>query len=134
MSETSFKRESRLLKPQEFKQVFDKTEWRSSSPQLLLLATSNEQNQARLGFVLAKKQIKLAVDRNRIKRIVRESFRHNKHEIAAIDLVVLGRKGLAELDNHELRAMIDALWFKLKRPSHDRKKNTRSKPRQSPQR
>lgn len=132
MSETTFKREHRLLKPKEFKQVFDKTEWRSGSPQLLLLATSNQQNQARIGFVLAKKNIKLAVDRNRIKRIVRESFRHNKHELAAIDLVVLGRKGLAELDNQELRTMIDALWFKLKRPSHDRKKTNRSKQRTAP--
>lgn len=134
MSETSFKRENRLLKPKEFKQVFDNTEWRSSSPQLLLLATSNQQNQARLGFVLAKKHIKLAVDRNRIKRVVRESFRHNKQQLNAIDLVVLGRKGLAELDNHELRVMIDALWFKMKRPSHDRKATTRSKPGQSTRR
>lgn len=129
MSETSFKRESRLLKPKEFKQVFDNTEWRSSSPQLLLLANSNQQGQARLGFVLAKKHIKLAVDRNRIKRIVRESFRHNQQKFEAVDYVVLGRPGIAELDNCELREMIDALWFKLKRPSHDRKA-TRSRPGQ----
>lgn len=120
MSETSFPRSVRLLKPAEFKKVFDNTEWRSSSPQLLLLATSNEQNQARLGFVLAKKQIKRAVDRNRIKRIIRESFRHNQHKLEALDFVVLGRSGLAELDNPQIRAMIDALWFRLKRPSHDR--------------
>lgn len=133
MSETSFARSSRLLKPVEFKRVFDNTELRSSSPQLLLLASSNSQNHARVGFVLAKKNIKRAVDRNRIKRIVRESFRHNQQKLDSIDFVVLGRKGLAELDNTQLRVMIDTLWFKLKRPSHDRKA-TRSRSRQSPNR
>ncbi|QQD22820.1 ribonuclease P protein component [Venatoribacter cucullus] len=125
MSETSFLRSARLLKPAEFKRVFDNTEWRSSSPQLLLLATANEQNQARLGFVLAKKQIKRAVDRNRVKRIIRESFRHHQQQLDALDFVVLGRSGLAELDNQQIRAMIDALWFRLKRPSNDRQANGR---------
>lgn len=134
MSETTFKRENRLLKPKEFKKVFDNTELRSSSSVILLLANSNEQNHARLGFVLAKKHIKLAVDRNRIKRVIRESFRHNKDNLPTVDLVVLGRKGLAELDNKQIREMIDALWFKLKRPSHDRKATTRSKPGQSSRR
>ena len=131
MSDTTFPRESRLLKPKEFKQVFDKTEWRSSSSQLLLLGTTNQQNRARLGFVLAKKQIKLAVERNRIKRIVRESFRCHQHKLEAIDIVLLGRKGLADLESHEIRTMIDTLWFKLKRPTHDRKA-TRSRTRPSP--
>lgn len=129
MSKNSFTPSHRLLKPVEFKRVFDNTELRSSSPQLLLLASSNTQNHARIGFVLAKKQIKRAVDRNRIKRIVRESFRHNQHDLAAIDFVILGRSGLVELDNSQLRAMIDILWFKLKRPSNDRKAN-RSRSRQ----
>lgn len=133
MSKQTFQRESRLLKPKEFKQVFDQTQWRSGSPQLLLLATSNQQNQPRLGFVLAKKQIKLAVERNRIKRIIRESFRHNQHKLEAVDFVILGRKGLAELTSQELRTMIDTLWFKLKRPSHDRKAK-QSRNRQSPNR
>ena len=52
--ETGFPRAVRILKPAEFKRVFDDTQWRSSTPQLLLLASANEQNQARLGFVLAK--------------------------------------------------------------------------------
>lgn len=130
MSENSFPSSHRLLKPAEFKRVFDNTELRSSSPQLLLLASSNNQNHARIGFVLAKKQIKRAVDRNRIKRIVRESFRHNQHKLAAIDFVILGRKGLEELDAMQLRTMIDQMWFRLKRPSHDRKAN-RSRTRQS---
>ena len=129
MSETSFPRSARLLRPAEFKRVFDNTGLRGSSQHLLLLATPNEQDQARIGFVLAKKQIKRAVDRNRIKRLIRESFRHHQNDIDALDFVILGRSGLAELDNQQIREMIDALWFRLKRPSHDRRTNSKGKKR-----
>ncbi|MCA6062168.1 ribonuclease P protein component [Thalassolituus marinus] len=133
MSEIAFPRTARILKPAEFKRVFDNTELRGSSPHLLVLATSNEQDQARLGFVLAKKQIKRAVDRNRIKRLIRESFRHRQNEMASLDFVVLARSGLAELDNQQIREMIDGLWFRLKRPSNDRQakgnRNNRRKTR-----
>jgi len=129
MSEALFPRSARLLRPAEFKRVFDNTRLRGSSQHLLLLATPNEQDQARIGFVLAKKQIKRAVDRNRIKRLIRESFRHHQNDIDSLDFVILGRSGLAELDNQQIREMIDALWFRLKRPSHDRQANSKGKPR-----
>lgn len=125
MSETSFGRDKRLLKPFEFKQVFDNTEWRSGSSQILVLASTNQHEKARIGFILAKKNLKLAVDRNRVKRIVRESFRQQQTKLPALDFVILGKKGLSELDNAEIRAMIDALWFRLKRPSNERKANGR---------
>lgn len=131
MSNIGFPKSVRLLKATEFKRVFDHTELRSSSPQLLLLAAANEDNHARLGFVIAKKQIKHAVDRNRVKRIVRESFRHHQEQLPSVDFVVLGRAGLAELDNSQIRAMIDALWFRLKRPNNDRTANHRQRPRAS---
>ncbi|WP_286718420.1 ribonuclease P protein component [Thalassolituus sp. UBA2009] len=134
MPEFGFPRRARLLKPVEFKRVFDKTELRGSSPHLLVLATPNEQDQARIGFVLAKKQIKRAIDRNRIKRLVRESFRHHQHEMASLDFVLLARSGLAELDNQQIREMIDGLWFRLKRPSNDRQANGSRKNRRASRR
>lgn len=123
MTETSFEREKRLLKPYEFKRVFDNTELRSGTSQILVLASANQLENARIGFVFAKKNMKLAVDRNRVKRIIRESFRHQQMKLPALDFVILGRKGLSELDNTEIRAMIDVLWFRLKRPSNERKAN-----------
>ena len=69
------------------------------------------------------------MDRNRIKRLIRESFRHHQSDIDALDFVILGRAGLAELDNQQIREMIDALWFRLKRPSHDRRTNSKGKKR-----
>ncbi len=129
MTEFGFGRDARLLKPAEFKRVFDNTGWRGSTPHLLVLASSNQQQNARLGFVLAKKQIRHAVDRNRVKRLIRESFRHHQHELESRDYVILARSGVTKLDNRELREMIDALWFRLKRPNHGKSGNKHKKRR-----
>jgi ribonuclease P protein component len=56
----------------------------------------------RLGLAIAKKRVKLAVQRNRIKRIIRESFRLNQHVLPAIDMVVMVKSGIDQLDNKEI--------------------------------
>jgi len=116
MPDSSFRKDLRLLKPAEFKRVFDNTALRGSTPHLLVLATPNELSRPRVGFVLAKKQLKLAVDRNRVKRLIRESFRHHQQDLASNDFVILARSGIVQLDNQQIREMIDSLWFRLKQP------------------
>lgn len=128
MTNRCFTRQRRLLKPEEFKRVFNNTELRGSTSHLLILAGTSESSSARLGFVISKKQIKLAVQRNRVKRLVRESFRHNAEQLQKLDFVVQARSGLTELDNQQIREMIDALWFRLKRPSYGKNGNSRRKP------
>ena len=64
-----------------------------------MLACRALQPQARLGIVVAKKNIKLAVDRNRLKRLVRESFRKQQLGLLGLDIVVIIKKdatGLSE--------------------------------------
>ena len=61
---------------------------------------------------MAKKHVKLACQRNRIKRVVREFFRNTALR-SPKDLVVLARPGLSELSNNELRAVLGSLWAKL---------------------
>ena len=129
MPDFGFDRSSRLLKPAEFKRVFDGTEWRGSTPHLLVLAAANQTDQPRLGFVIAKKQIKHAASRNRVKRLIRESFRHHQHDLPAHDYVILARSGLAELDNQQIREMIDRLWFRMKRPSHGKPSDSQRRSR-----
>lgn len=127
MPDFGFSREARLLKPAEFKRVFENTEWRGSTPCLLVLASANQQTQARLGFVIAKKQIRHAVDRNRVKRLIRESFRLHQSKLEPRDYVILARSGITDLDNTRIREMIDALWFRLKRPSHGKPDHSQRK-------
>ena len=73
----------------------------------------NELGHARLGLAISKRVSKRAVERNRIKRLVRESFRRIRHQLPAFDLVVMAREQASGLPGPELLAEIDALWRKL---------------------
>jgi ribonuclease P protein component len=68
---------------------------------------------ARLGLAISKRVSKRAVERNRIKRLLRESFRRVQRQLPPIDLVVMARETAAGLPGPELLAEIDALWRKL---------------------
>jgi len=110
-----FGREKRLLKPQQFKAVFDSAAHKVSSKYALLLARDNQLGHPRLGLVIGKKNVKLAVDRNRIKRQIRESFRHSQHQLPGVDIVIVARRGIADLTHTELRQQFDKLWQRLVR-------------------
>ena len=43
---------------------------------------------ARLGLIVGKRQLRRAVDRNRVKRAVRESFRITRESLPSMDVVV----------------------------------------------
>ncbi len=107
-----FNRESRLLTPDHFQAVF-KNPTRFGSKHFTLLITKNTENQNRLGLAIAKKRVKLAVQRNRVKRLVRESFRLNQHRLPNIDLVVMVKSGIDELDNKQINEQIDKIWQKI---------------------
>jgi len=73
----------------------------------------NGLDHARLGLAISKRVSKRAVERNRIKRLVRESFRRAQAQLPPIDLVVMAREVAAGLPGNELLAEIEALWRKL---------------------
>lgn len=75
----------------------------------------NDHTQAsgRLGLAIAKKRAKRAVDRNRIKRIARESFRHHREQLMGYDAVVMNKDRAASASAIELRQSLDTLWLEL---------------------
>jgi len=111
----AFGHDKRLGSEAEFKQVFDKTDIKVSSRQLLILAKVNKQPSSRLGLVVAKKIIRHAVSRNRAKRHIRESFRlcQGQVELDTLDVVVLVRKGFNELVDCEISGFLTSQWLKL---------------------
>ena len=118
MGANSFSRELRLLTAADYKQVFDQSQRKASHRHLLLLATANELDHYRLGLVIAKKNVKHAVQRNRIKRLAREFFRHQARLSRAegqphFDVVLLTRRGIDELDNAEVSTILRQQWQKL---------------------
>ncbi|MFQ2196120.1 ribonuclease P protein component [Aeromonas jandaei] len=110
----TFSRELRLLTPEHFKRVFAEPV-RAASPQITLLASPNSLEHPRLGLAVPKKALKRAVWRNRVKRVVRESFRLKQHQLPAIDIVVIAKVGVKEMDNEELFKLLEKLWRTLSR-------------------
>lgn len=108
-----FSRSLRLLTPAEFKRVLDGPTLRASHASFILLARENGLPQARIGFVLPKRRVRHAVARNRVKRIIRESFRRQHTALGGLDIVVMARDGLAALDKPTLRAAADRQMLHL---------------------
>jgi ribonuclease P protein component len=77
----------RLLKGTEFAAVFAARRYHRSRS-YLIMSRPNELGHARLGMVVAKRQFRRAVDRNRMRRIIRETFRRHSAELPALDVVV----------------------------------------------
>lgn len=67
-------------------------------------------NHPRLGLAISKKHAKRAVDRNRLKRIVRESFRQHQATLPAMDFVVMAKGGAQKLSNTELFDSLERHW------------------------
>lgn len=64
-------------------------------------------------MAIARKKVRRAVDRNRIKRIVRESFRHRRQQLHGLDVVVLARPDAATASNADLSKALDGLWLRI---------------------
>ena len=70
----------------------------------------NEIGFARVGLAVSRRVDKKSVARHRIKRQIRESFRHKRRELSAMDYVVVAKPGAGAQPNRTLRGEIDALW------------------------
>ena len=76
--------------------------------------------EARLGLVVGKKQLKRSVDRNRVKRIIREQFRCLRATLPACDFVVRLAVKPGPLDGKVIAGDFVALLNKLRRPQPKR--------------
>ena len=80
---------------------------------LLRWRTASEGN-ARLGLAVSRKVSKRAVERNRIKRVVRESFRAEREGLPSLDILVIARTSAADTPNPVLFADLGLAWRKLR--------------------
>ena len=112
-----FARRYRLTKTDEFSSVFGFR--RAIRGKLLMLhyqPRPEGMTEPRLGLVVGKKLLKHAVDRNRLKRIVREQFRLRRASLPGVDLVFRLAVKPKPLDGKQIADDIVALFDKLQRP------------------
>lgn len=89
MTSRAFPKDSRLLKAADYNAVFKTRSFTVKHPSLRVIGRrSAPGTPARMGMVVAKRVLPRAVDRNRVKRHLRETFRHRASTLPAVDLVV----------------------------------------------
>jgi ribonuclease P protein component len=84
-----FPKRLRLLSPKEFERVFA-ARVSASDSWLVLYGVANAVGHPRLGLTVPRR-VGSAVERNRWKRLLRESFRLSQNELPAIDYVCVPR-------------------------------------------
>ncbi|MCB1669500.1 MAG: ribonuclease P protein component [Gammaproteobacteria bacterium] len=117
MPGSGFPRKLRLTEAGQFKAVFDRAQFKVSNRYLLILARENQLEQGRLGLVIGKKHLPKAVQRNRIKRLLRTSFRLNQDLLLGLDMVILARSNMNALDNQQIHNDVQRLWLDLVKKS-----------------
>jgi ribonuclease P protein component len=110
---TRFPGRVRLTGPDDYQRVFKHCRYRLNNRWLTVLATPNQLQHPRLGLAISRKVARTAVARNRIKRVIRESYRHWQTHLDALDIVVLGRIGVAARSKKDLNTAVENLWTEL---------------------
>jgi ribonuclease P protein component len=107
-----FTKKAKLIKTDEFSSVFNFRK-RISAKFLALHYQPNQIGHARLGLVVAKKVARRAVDRNYMRRVLREFFRMQQHEINHVDLVIRVQKKFEKEDFIQIKQEFDTLVAKI---------------------
>lgn len=84
---------------------------KTATSEFVVLHQINTLKTARLGLAISKKALPKAHQRNRIKRVLRESFR--KQSLPSVDLVFLAKQGIAKRGNKVLFEKLSLIWDKL---------------------
>ena len=112
MKNFCFPKKVRLLKRGQFLKLSKQGKSVYTDCFIAIVLKGTAQNN-RIGITISKK-VGNAVERNRIKRVIREYFRHNKEKISEpIDINIIARKGLTTLSNKGILVKLDKLFSKI---------------------
>jgi len=105
-------RSARLLKSAEFRWVMAKAS-KIYPPGFVLFGRRLVDSPAKIGLAVSRKVSKKAVERNRIKRLVRESFRRYKPELVGLNIVFVAKPALVNMSNKQISFHLDNSWGRL---------------------
>lgn len=107
MTSARFPRSARVRAKPDFDRIFQ--HGRRVALPVLALHWQTSQDAPRLGLAVSRKVDPRAAGRNRIKRALRETFRHLRDQLAGGDYVVVARPPAARADAAELAAALRGL-------------------------
>lgn len=105
-----FGRANRLTRHAEFNRVLRHRTVRLSSDPFVAFAAPGASGVPRLGMIVGRRQLSRAVDRNRVKRVVRESFRRARCRLPELDIVI---QLVRPVTNQDLNGALDGIWERL---------------------
>jgi len=111
-SRSGFSRAQRLRHAAQFERLYAQGR-RLAADAFTAVVQPNDAGQPRLGLSVPARILRLAVQRNRVRRIIRESFRQHQHDLAALDIIVGLRSAPRDADNAQLRRSLEKLWQKI---------------------
>lgn len=112
----TFPKEARLLARREFLLLQQRGKKRHGSHFLVITAPSRTQR-SRLGITTSRRFGK-SVDRNRMKRLLREFFRGRQHALfPAVDIVIIPKVGAQQLSLAQIEAELERLLSLSRRSS-----------------
>jgi ribonuclease P protein component len=117
IDKASFKRSFRLTKATDFERVFSENQ-RAVDDLFTVLYRRNGLGHPRLGLAIPKRQVRAATERNRLKRLIRESFRVTKEELSDLDIVIIARRNAGGSDNEAVSASLAWHWRSLSRSNN----------------
>lgn len=109
-----FPKSHRLHQSEEFSSVI-RFRCSARSEFLQVFAKPNNLVHSRLGLIVAGKIERLAVNRNRVKRLLREAFRARQQDLAGLDLVVRLRCRVAQSNSMQMTGEAEMLMIQLQR-------------------
>ncbi|MBA2658947.1 MAG: ribonuclease P protein component [Nitrosospira sp.] len=109
-----FPKSHRLHRAEEFSSVI-RFRCSSSSEFLQIFAKPNNRIHSRLGLIVAGKIERLAVNRNRVKRLLREVFRERQGDLVGLDLVVRLRCRVSQAKSMQMTEEAKTLMIQLQR-------------------
>lgn len=112
MSKPATKKLVMIRKTDEFSSVFSFRK-RFSTDFLVVHYKPNGDCQVRVGFVVAKKVAKLAVDRNYMRRVLREISRQELHRLNDVDVVIQVKKPFKNGNFLILKQELTTLFVKI---------------------
>ena len=118
----NFSRHHRIVSASHYRSVFNNRK-RVGGRFFTIHQLPNDAGMHRLGLAVSRKVSKRAVERNRIKRQIRESFREYRNVDKPVgrqsrckDMVVVARSSARGAENAELRRELDRLWTRVTGP------------------